>query len=707
MKNQLIIIMFLLTSSLFAQPMGKMCLTQLSKKAHGQAARYDRDGRYIDGQDYAMGAVGIIRIFSEISNIKITGKATSLDVPTHSMGYKIYEARKSNYGLKNDAVIDDRYKYKYVYNLAVAPGMNHIEISKDGFKTIDLDIYCAIRTFIRYKLDLVREAWTEPLRGFPPNIFTEFSFKDKNSNGVLEARESAKIELKITNKGQGSAQRLQIKVQDPQPDPNIIIGTKWIREIESGSSIDVEIPLSAGIDVKTAEHRLEINVLEHFGYDMDPAYLLLYTQAYQPPELVFSGLEIIDSGEGTFARTEDGQLQAGEQVKVKIVVQNIGLREAKNTKYSITTIDDNIYIDGGSGSLGTLMPGDVKDLLITISPNKRVTSTDKLPIYMTLTESVGKGNLSNFQLPIKLNQKPPETNIVRVEAKPIHQQQIARFEYKSPKFTTRTSKIVDIRQVQRSKTRRPNSVAAVIGVEKYEHLIDAPYAADDAEVMKEYFTQRLGVDEVVLFKDSEVSGLFFDDVFNPDNGELQRAIIKGKTELFVYYSGHGVPNKDGSAVYLFPSDGKVHRLDKQGYDLQTLYANLNKLDTKHTTVILDACFSGASRSSSKIKTENLVAHKGVGIRIIKPWLMYPNFTVINSSSGVETSLGFDQSQTGLFTYYFALGLQGKADANGDLKVTLGELKTYVTDNVKEMSRKISGLQTPQFYGDEGRVLVEW
>jgi len=188
---------------------------------------------------------------------------------------------------------------------------------------------------------------------------------------------------------------------------------------------------------------------------------------------------------------------------------------------------------------------------------------------------------------------------------------------------------------------------------------------------------------------------------------LQKEIIKGKTELFIYYSGHGIPAKDGSEVYLFPSDGRTEQLEKAGYTLNDLYQNLNQLGAKSVTVILDACFSGASRASEKIKTKNLVAHKAVRLRITEPWKFYPNFTVINSSSGSETSLGFDQSQTGLFTYWLALGLQGKADANNDRQITMGELKDYVTGNVTETSRKISGLQTPQFYGDENQVLVQW
>ena len=547
-----------------------------------------------------------------------------------------------------------------------------------------------------------------PTRGLPPDLFAELDFDDDNHDGVMEALEQAQLTVRLANRGAGPAHRLKVGIRADKPDAALAYKEIGISRLDPNESKEVVIPLEAGIDLKTAQHRLRIDVKEFFGYDMDPAYLVLQTQAFQPPELKFAGLEIVDWGEGTYGRPSDGQLQAGEQVRTRLVVQNVGYRKAEEIAYKLTSQDDNIYIAEGSGSLGTLEPGETGEFWITISPNKRVNTAGKLPLYLTLTESTGKGSLSDFQLPLQLEQKPPEPQIV--EVKPdlaAIQRQAARFEFTSPKFTARVPQLETIRQVVPSKTRRPNSIAVVIGVEKYRNLPDAPYAESDAELMKQYLEKRLGVEKVVPFKSSEVTGLFFDNIFNPDYGELQKEVIKGKTELFVYYSGHGIPAKDGSEVYLFPSDGRTEQLEKAGYNLNDLYRNLNQLEAKSVTVILDACFSGASRATEKIQTENLVAHKAVGLRLTEPWRMYPNFTVINSSTGSETSLGFDQSQTGLFTYWLALGLQGKADADNDNRITLGELKAYVTGNVTETSRKISGLQTPQFHGDESQVLVQW
>jgi len=219
----------------------------------------------------------------------------------------------------------------------------------------------------------------------------------------------------------------------------------------------------------------------------------------------------------------------------------------------------------------------------------------------------------------------------------------------------------------------------------------------------------LGVNKVVTYTSDQARGLVFDDVFNPDYGELQKAVVKGQTDVFVFYSGHGIPSKDGEQIYLFPSDGKVARLNMQGYNLNVFYENLEKLGARNVMVFLDACFSGASKQSENIQTENLVAMKGIRIKpkLLKPWENNPGFSVITSSAADETSLALDASQTGLFTYYMCAGLQGNADTNSDNAITLGELYQYVREQVMNTSRKISGIQTPEFHGNPDIVLTEY
>lgn len=547
-------------------------------------------------------------------------------------------------------------------------------------------------------------------RGLPPNLFVDLSFDDINGNGILESDEKAKLRLMITNKGKGRAQGLEVLINDNVSDSNFSIGdNKNIYFINPNESTEVIIPIDAGFKVKTAEHKLKIEVKEHFGYDMDPAYLVLNTLEYQKPNLVFSGLEIVDQGKETGGIIEDGQLQAGELVKVKIVVQNIGQNIASNVKFFVSTTDENIYIEDFKGELGDLAIGEVKEFWITVSPNKRVSSAEKLPIFISLKEEYGYGSLNKLQLPIALNQKPPDTQTLTVKADIDKiKKQVARFEYSSEKFTANVGTIKNISSISPSKTIRSSAVAVILGVENYSDLPPAPYAENDAEIMKKYFKTRLGIDKVVVYKNDEVAGFIFDDIFNPEYGELQRSILKGETDVFVFYSGHGVPSKNGEQIFLFPADGKIERLEFQGYDINKLYRNLNELGAKSVTVFIDACFSGNSRISEKISTKNLVSTKGVKIqpRLIGPWVNNNNFNVFNSSGANETSLGFDPSETGLFTYYLCVGLQGDADLNDDKKITNGELFEFVQLKVVDTSKKIFGVQTPQFNGNKDAVLIE-
>jgi len=483
--------------------------------------------------------------------------------------------------------------------------------------------------------------------------------------------------------------------------------------IEPNQSYMANVNLKAGIGIKTNLHKFTITVSEYFEYDMDTAYLLLNTLEYQKPEIKFAGIEIFDSGEGTMAITMDKKLQAGEWVKAKIIIQNVGKNIALNSTATLKCLDDNIHVEPLSFYIGDIAIGETKELWLTISPNKHVTTTDNLPIILNVSENNKTGNLVDFNLPLKLGQKVENANIVDIskDVNKIVADNMAKFVYDSKNIIINTETTIDITLIEPSKNEvLKNSVAIVIGIEDYTYLPDALYAENDATYMSEYFKKRLGVEQVVLYTSKDVIGYFFDDKFNPEYGELQKAIVKGKSDVFVFYSGHGLPEKDGANAYLFPADGKTERLTNQGYPITQLYKDLEALEPKTITVFLDACFSGGSKSSETAIAENLDGTKS-GVRIAtklpKPWETNPNFSVFTSSTGSETSLSYDKTETGLFSYYLMAGMQGAADANANNEITLGELKNYVIQKVMETSKKISGLQTPVFNGNENMVLIKY
>ena len=60
-----------------------------------------------------------------------------------------------------------------------------------------------------------------------------------------------------------------------------------------------------------------------------------------------------------------------------------------------------------------------------------------------------------------------------------------------------------------------------------------------------------------------------------------------------------------------------------------------------------------------------------------------------------TQLSYEKKNNGIFTYYLVDGLEGKADSNGDGKVTVAELSDYVqTKVIGETSQKYNVMQEP-------------
>lgn len=547
-------------------------------------------------------------------------------------------------------------------------------------------------------------------RGLPPELTTEISFEDANKNNIFEANEYAILRVKLENIGLGPAQGIKININDKTGagfEFKDAISTYFIfpNQIK-----EFEIPIIANVDLKTAKHNIEIEISEHFGYDVDPIQMYVQTLEYQSPKLIFSGLEVLDSGEGVMSVIEDGKLQAGELVKVKLFVQNVGLNLARQSEFEVYSKDANIYLADQEGSLGNFEIGEVKEIEFIMSPNKRININEPLEVYLNLKENSNNGNLADFKLPLEINKRPKQAEIIDVAANIDDlKSKVKKFELHQKNFKTKYGELVDIFSVKKNEVTRENAVGVIIGVEDYLNLPPAPYAVNDAKIIERYFKDLLGINEIVFLTNTDVAGLAFDDIFNPNYGELQKSVLKGKTELFVFYSGHGIPNKSGSDVYLFPHDGKIERVELQGYSLSKLYNSLDKLEAKRVTLFLDACFSGASKTSETVEMNNLVSMKGVRIKpkLPKPWENNENFIVFNSSSYSETSLAFDETQTGLFTYYLCAGLSGKADSNIDNQISLGELKKYVIDNVQQTSKKIFGLQTPEFHGNEDYIISNY
>jgi hypothetical protein len=251
------------------------------------------------------------------------------------------------------------------------------------------------------------------------------------------------------------------------------------------------------------------------------------------------------------------------------------------------------------------------------------------------------------------------------------------------------------------KTRMSNAdgLGVVIGIERYQYVPPATYAYNDAEVVREYLAETLGFSKrrLKLATNSKATQAEFERLLGAD-GWLARNIVKGKSDVVIYFSGHGIPSLQTKEVGLLPFD--VDPNYSNGFPIKSLYSNLSNMGARSVTVFLDTCYSGQSRE------RKLLVADSRGLMIVPKSAKVPKaISVLSASTGDQISGALKDKEHGLFTYYLLKGLGGEADKNNDKSITLDELTLYVAPKVKSQAANDDRVQTPQLVGPGKRVLV--
>ena len=238
---------------------------------------------------------------------------------------------------------------------------------------------------------------------------------------------------------------------------------------------------------------------------------------------------------------------------------------------------------------------------------------------------------------------------------------------------------------------RPNQKywGFIISLENYLRLPSVDYARKDAFLMKEYFVKVLGIPEanIIYLQDREATKakiMQYLRTYFPRNTEKDSL-------LYVYFVGHGVLDERKENPYIIPYDGDVRLLQDTNYRLQNFFEDLENLQINRSFVFLDTCFNGfAARNNNMILPYAKLAlnHNGNLIQFSDKVI------AMISSAGGQTSNAYPEKGHGLFTYYLLRGLRGEAFKSRSALMTMGELYTYVKDQVAKVSLARGREQTP-------------
>lgn len=152
-----------------------------------------------------------------------------------------------------------------------------------------------------------------------------------------------------------------------------------------------------------------------------------------------------------------------------------------------------------------------------------------------------------------------------------------------------------------------NYYALMIGVDKYgdAEIVDLENPIADSKTLGNVLIENYTFpEENVQYLENPTRS----DLIDALDGLSQR--LSKEDNLLIFYAGHGFWDEDKKTGYWIPSDGKKSST-ANWFRNTTLTDQLRAIDTKHTLLIADACFSGSifkSRSIS-IAEEEVVIKK--------------------------------------------------------------------------------------------------
>ncbi len=243
-----------------------------------------------------------------------------------------------------------------------------------------------------------------------------------------------------------------------------------------------------------------------------------------------------------------------------------------------------------------------------------------------------------------------------------------------------------------SKSKKPSGKCYVlsIGINNYKNAkMKLNYAKADAET----FADAIQQSTQKIFSSIEVHTIY-------DKKATRVNILRKLTELskkitmndvfILYYAGHGSVVEE--KFYFIPTESvrlyDSESLVKTAIEATELQTYLEQIKALKQVIVMDACQSGQS-------VELLAQRGAIEEKAIAQLSRSAGIHVLASAGSEQFASEFSSLGHGLFTYALLKGLSGEADGSPlDGKITIYELKSYLDDQVPELSIQHKG--RPQY-----------
>lgn len=498
-----------------------------------------------------------------------------------------------------------------------------------------------------------------------------------NGNGIPENGEIIETNFKVKNMGTGPAKGVKARIVDLPDGLQAVMSSVELGAIPPGGmkegALSIQLPKLYRNKDREIPFNLEVSDSRPIGRAAKKNVTMPYQ--FNEPILRVADLEILDGDAGTSSiGNQNHMMNQGEQLEIKTYIENIGTLRAENVVVSLSTDrpSQQVSIDPSSVNLGRVLPSD----------KRRVAS-----FTVNIPGSVEPGPIN---LTIRISQQDFPSQSINF-AKAIYEADaavgVADMGKTTQRYTsTASSPTADnIDEVPYlSDFRRNNACALVIGIGKYKRpgINRLPNAVADARAIRDYLINIGGIpkENVMLLTDEEATLTGIREKME------QLSWRAGKdSEVFIYFSGHGVPDLEKKAPYLLPYDGNPNVITATGYAICDMKQAVNGFRTKQVVIAMDACFTGEGRSVAPAGSK--------GVAWVDEERTATEAVILNASKENQASWDYPEKAHGIFTYYLLKGMRGAADSQkGDSYVYVDELFEYVKKEVPSTALQKYGVE---------------
>lgn len=485
-------------------------------------------------------------------------------------------------------------------------------------------------------------------------------FVDATGNNAIDANEQCRITFQLRNDGMGDGIGCRLRTTLSGTTAAIEISRVNLPVIKVGETIEVAIPIVAGMNTQNGTLDISFSVDEPNGFGTEQMQMAVNTKAFVAPMLQVVDYAVTADGTGTLEKRKPFNLQ--------LILQNTQYGKAEDVRVEVT-LPDNVFPLAGDQavSFSTMEGGAAKSLEYQLIVNQNYAQTS-IPVKVSIREKYGKyAESKTINLSLNQNLASNKISVSEIEQK--------QADIQIASIGSDVDKNIPV-----AKRVNNNTFALIIANESYQNVASVPFALNDGNIFRQYCQQTLGIPETQIHYLPNAT-------LNNIKGQIKWlhdvSAAFPNAHIVVYYAGHGVPDETSKASYLLPVDGLGSDVTT-GYKLDNLYAELGAMPAQSVTVFMDACFSGSKRENGM-----LASARGVALKA-KSGEPKGNMVVFSAAQGDETAYPNPKEGHGMFTYYLLKKLQETAG-----NVTLQDLGSYLTTQVRQQSILINQKsQTP-------------